>query len=106
MREVDGDWKQICHECARKETEERVEAAGDFVQKPGDFAPWDSGDVSELFWIHLGRYVKEPNEHSLHIINMAVRWAHHDSHAMSNSFEHALRWAGIDLFTEWDKWKK
>lgn len=85
--------------------EERVEKAGDSVQKPGDFESWDGGDLSELFWIHLGRYVKEPNKHSLHVMEMAMLWACHDSHALANSFAHALKWAGIDIDVEWDRWK-
>ena len=65
---------------------------------------WDHGDMSELFWIHLGRYVKEPNPESLNYMDMAYRWACHDSHGLSNSFSHALKWAGIDLWAEDRKW--
>lgn len=51
-----------------------------------------------------GRYVKEPNPESLNYMDMAFRWACHDSHGLSNSFSHALKWAGIDLWAEDRKW--
>lgn len=36
----------------------------------------------------------------------ALSWACHDNHGISNSFYHALKWAGIDLYTEQKKWEK
>lgn len=62
--------------------------------------------MSELFWIHLGKYVKKPNEESINYMYMAYLWACHDSHGLSNSFKNAMKWAGIDIYTELNRWKK
>ena len=82
---------------------DKVVERGESIKAESDFKSWDHKDLSELFWIHLGKYVKEPNEHSLRLIELAWYWAVHDNKALSNSFSHALKWAGIDLFTEYVK---
>ena len=43
------------------------------------FSEWRHGDMSELFWMHLGKYVKVPNERSVTLMLMAFRWACHDN---------------------------
>ena len=91
-------------ECRDKANQERVLEKSKTLTKCSDFKEWDSGDMSELFWIHLGRYVKDPNPESLNYMEMAYRWACHDNHGISNSFRHALKWAGIDLWTESKRW--
>lgn len=95
----------LCKDCRDKEHQLRVIDKSQSLTKPSDFKTWDSGDMSELFWVHLGRYVKEPNPQSLKFMDMAYRWACHDSHGMANSFKHALDWAGIDLWEEDEKWR-
>lgn len=74
------------------------------VQKASDFSEWRHGDMSELFWMHLGKYIKEPNEHSISLMFMVFRWACHDNQGLANSFRNALKWAKIDLYTEQEKW--
>lgn len=96
----------LCKECRQKRKEDEVIAKSKTLQKCSDFKSWDSGDMSELFWLHLGRYIKEPNQESLRYMSMALAWACHDNHGISNSFYHALKWAGIDLWVEEQKWRK
>lgn len=62
--------------------------------------------MSELFWVHLGRYIKEPNEHSLSLMYMALLWACHDNGGLANSFRNALKMAKIDLYVELEKWRQ
>ena len=95
----------LCDECLDKRDELWVLEKSKTLKEISDFQTWDSGDMSELFWIHLGRYAKEPNPDSLNYMYMAFLWACHDNHGISNSFSHALKWAGIDLFAERRKWK-
>lgn len=59
-----------------------------------------------LFWAHLGRYLKGPNEHSLRMMAMAYRSACQDDPGLANSFRHALKLAKIDLYEERQKWAK
>lgn len=94
----------LCKECREVEKQKRIIEKSKTLTTCSDFKTWDHGDMSELFWIHLGRYVKEPNPESLNYMDMAYRWACHDSHGLSNSFSHALKWAGIDLWAEDRKW--
>lgn len=96
----------LCDACRKKRREERVLEKSESVKEPSDFKDWDSGDMSELFWIHLGRYIKEPNPTSLTFIELAYRWACHDSHGLANSFKHAMDWAKIDLYAEELRWRK
>jgi hypothetical protein len=86
-----------CYEFARQH---EVENAGININKPADFKEWESSDMSELFWIHLGKYMKHPNRYSLNIMQNALCWANHDNHGLSNSFRHALKWAKIDIWRE------
>lgn len=95
----------LCDNCRRKMDEDRIIEKSKDVMKPSDFKEWESRDMSELFWIHLGKYVKEPNRESLAYMEMAYSWACHDNHGLSNSFRHALKWAGIDLWNEYRKWE-
>ena len=95
----------LCLDCHKKRNQEQIIEKSHDLKECSDFKTWDSGDMSELFWIHLGRYVKEPNPESLKYMDMAYRWACHDSHGLSNSFSNALKWAGIDLYAERDKWR-
>lgn len=94
----------LCKDCRKRREQERIIKKSETLISPGDFKTWDSGDMSELFWIHLGRYVKEPNAESIKYMTMAFLWACHDNHGIANSFRNALKWAGIDLFTEQVKW--
>ena len=96
----------LCKDCRERRKQEEVIEKSKTLTKCSDFKTWDSGDMSELFWIHLGRYVKEPNPESFHYMEMAFRWACHADHGMSNSFAHALKWANIDLLEEYRRWAK
>lgn len=75
------------------------------IHQASDFKAWNHTDMAGAFWVCLGRYIKNPNEHDLTVINAAYLWAVHDNHALANSFSHALKWAGIDLYTEMKKWR-
>lgn len=99
VKEKDG-YYPVCGECKRKKYSESVDARLPSVTNPRDFRSWTKEDMSEAFWLHLGRYARHPNRYSLSVIGMAFRWACHDDHGLSNSFANAMRWCGIDLFTE------
>ena len=92
---VGGEHGYLCKDCREKMKQEEVLEKAKTLTKCSDFKQWDSGDMSELFWIHLGRYVKEPNPESLYYMELAFRWACHADHGLSNSFHNALKWAGI-----------
>lgn len=93
----------LCDQCREKRYQSEIEKREVSLEKASDLSSWSKRDMSELFWMHLGRYVKEPNEHSLTMMNLAFRWACHDDHGLSNSFSHALKWANIDLYEEQQK---
>ena len=95
---------ELCDQCAHKRDQSRIAQSAQSVKEPCDFESWDSGDMSELFWMHLGKYVKEPNAESCRYMMLAFHWACHDNHGIANSFDNALKWAGIDLFAEHQKW--
>lgn len=97
---------RLCFPCAEKRKQAQVIEKSAEIKHAYDFKTWDHGDMSELFWIHLGKYVKNPNEESISYMYMAYLWACHDSHGLSNSFQNALKWAGIDIYTELNRWKK
>lgn len=97
---------RLCWECRDKRRQAKIIEQSHALKDCTDFKNWDSGDMSELFWIHLGRYVKEPNPESLKYMEMAYRWACHDSHGLSNSFFNAMKWAKIDLYKEQERWRK
>lgn len=94
----------LCRECYHKREQTRVLEKSKTVESCSDFKEWDSGDMSELFWIHLGRYVKEPTEEGYRYMRMAFAWACHDNHGIANSFDNALKWAGINLWEEEKRW--
>lgn len=94
----------LCDECANKRLHIELEEKSVNVRKASDFSCWRHDDMSELFWAHLGKYIKEPNEHSVTLMLMAYRWACHDNKVLANSFCNALKWAKIDLYTEQEKW--
>ena len=98
-----GKRQHVCHDCAKQMREEKIEAALMSVSKAADFSSWKREDMSEAFWMHLIRYQKHPNKHSLSVMRTAFLWACHDDHGLSNSFAHALDWCGIDFFEEMTK---
>lgn len=95
----------LCRECYHKRYQAELDAQSENLKKASDLSKWKSNDMSELFWMHLGKYINEPNERSLSIIGMAYRWACHDNHGLANSFSNAMRWAKINLLTEEKKWR-
>jgi recombinational DNA repair protein (RecF pathway) len=92
--------KVVCWECWEKLRKEKILMAGDGIKQTSDFKDWDMGDMSELFWLHLGKYQKNPNKKSLSLMYSAFLWACHADHGLSNSFDNALKWCKIDLFSE------
>ena len=96
----------LCNECLEKREHARIEEKSQCVKEASDFSGWKHRDMSELFWIHLGKYIKAPNEHSLSLMYMAFRWACHDNGGLANSFDNALKWAKIDLYKEMERWRK
>lgn len=84
----------ICSECEQKRKEKELMEKGDTVKCDADFKDWKMADMSELFWIHLGIYVQNPNQRSAEILCHALNWAAHADHGLCNSFHHALKWAG------------
>ena len=90
----------VCDKCRERRRQERLEKDLEAVREPVHFRGWRKQDMSEAFWVHLGRYKKIPNKRSLEIMYLALLWAYHDDHGLSNSFTHALKWCGIDIFTE------
>ncbi len=96
----------LCNRCRDERLHARLEEESYAIKEPSDFSEWEHGDMSELFWVHLGKYIKEPNEHSISLMYMAYRWACHDNVGLSNSFRNALKWAKIDLYRELGKWKR
>lgn len=96
----------LCNECFDKREKDKLMEKAASVSKCSDFKEWSGRDLSELFWVHLGIYQKDPNPKSYKIIEMAYRWACHADHGLSNSFRHAMKWAGIDILTEYKRWTK
>lgn len=99
------DKASICASCYRVAERSRILASGEAVQKSSDFSSWRHRDLSELFWLHLAEYRKNPNPRSLSLIAIAYRWACHDNHALANSMAHALEWCEIDLIAEQERWR-
>ncbi len=77
---------------------EELEIRAKNIKSSSDFKTWKHRDLSELFWICLGRYVKEPNGNDLQMMRRAYLWAVHDNHGLANSMSHAMKWAGIDIY--------
>ncbi len=74
------------------------------ITKASDFKSWDMSDMSDLFWMKLSEYIKEPNFAALKMMERAWLWAVHEDVALGNSFMHALHWAGIeDFYEEYEK---
>lgn len=96
----------LCNRCLDEREHARLEEKSLDVKKASDFSGWRHRDMSELFWVHLERYIKEPNEHSLSLTYMALRWACHDNGGLANSFRNALKWAKIDLYVELERWRR
>ena len=90
--------QSICDDCHDRLKKDEIIAAGEKITKAEDFKGWDHGDMSDLFWHHLGEYVKDRNP-EIHFPKMksALYWAFHDSHGLSSSFVHALEWAKVPL---------
>lgn len=99
------DGVALCDKCYKQRYQNELNERSTRLTKPSDLSAWKSSDMSELFWMHLGKYVKEPNEYSLALMSMAYRWACHDNHGLANSFSNAMRWAKINLYTEEQKWR-
>ena len=100
---VNGKHMMLCDECYKKRHYEIIEKNLESVKTPNHFKYWDRGDMSDAFWLHLGKYRKHPNQKSLSVIKNAWYWACHDNHGLSSSFAHALEWCGINLFTELER---
>lgn len=90
----------LCHECYEKASMEEIDRRAEYVKEAKDFKEWNGRDLSEIFWIELGRYQKYPNKRSINLMKMAYMWAMHDNHTLSNSITHALEWCKIDIFKE------
>lgn len=89
------DSMELCDECYKTYKREKIECAAENINRSSDFKNWKGEDLSELFWICLGRYVKEPNDHDRKLMRMAYLWAVHDNHGLANSMSHALKWAKV-----------
>lgn len=96
----------LCDRCHDEREHARLEEKSHDIKEASDFSEWRHSDMSELFWVHLGKYIKKPNEHSLSLMYMAFRWACHDNGGLANSFRNALKWAKIDLYGELEKWRR
>ena len=97
---INGKAIGLCWNCHEKHHYETIETNLKSVEKPYHFKEWDHGDMSDAFWLHLGKYKKHPNKKSLSVMLNAWHWACHDSHGLSSSFKHALKWCGIDIYVE------
>lgn len=95
----------LCDECRDKRDQQRILDKTETITKCSDFKEWSGRDLSELFWIHFARYQREPNADSWMWMEMALRWACHADHGLSNCFYHAFKWAGIDVLTEDLRWR-
>lgn len=101
LSSIGSKGKTFCSvSCLKAFNQNRIERAAEGIKDACDFKDWSKHDLSEIFWIHLGRYVNHPNKHSLSLMRSALSWANHDDHGLSNSFRHALAWAKIDIWKE------
>lgn len=98
-----GGYVVLCKLCRKKLKQKDIEEKLKDVSRASDFKSWSKEDMSEAFWIHLGKYQKAPNRESLVVMYRALLWAHHDDHGLSNSFSHALEWCGINIDVEWER---
>lgn len=97
---IDGNYVSICIECSKKHHDATIEKRLESVERAHHFKDWDGRDLSDAFWMHLGKYKNYPNRRSLDIMRSALLWACHADHGLSSSFHHALKWCGIDLYAE------
>ena len=90
--------KDYCKQCYDEVKLNDILTRGESIHEAADFQGWDHGDMSDLFWHHLGEYVKDrsPEVH-FPVMKSCLYWAFHDSHGLSSSFCHALEWAKVDL---------
>ena len=89
---------RVCMECAEALDLQYILKESEKVNKACDFKGWDHGDLSDLFWYHLGEYIKDKNpEIHFPMMKRALFWAMHDSHGLSSSFTHALKWAKVSI---------
>lgn len=97
---VNGKREHVCWKCYKEHKSDDLEKRLNSINKTSDFKDWEMRDMSEAFWIHLGKYQKNPNKKSLGIITMAYGWACHADHGLSNSFRHALDWCSLNISME------
>ena len=96
----------LCDECKKESYLEELDRKAEAVHSSCDFKSWKGRDMAELFWLCLGRYVKEPTKRDLDLINQSYLWAVHDNHALAVSMSHALKWAGVNIAQEKIKFLK
>jgi hypothetical protein len=95
-----GKHEPICDACSDALDKARIEEKAKSCTEAHHFESWSHRDLSELFWIHLGKYVKSPNRKSLNYLYMAWLWACHEDHGLTSNFSNALDWCKIDLYAE------
>ena len=87
----------LCDDCYKETKLNNILTRSKRIHAAEDLSGWDHGDMSDLFWYHLGEYVKDRNpEEHFPIMKSCLYWAFHDSHGLSSSFVHALKWAKVD----------
>lgn len=97
----------LCQQCLENRKQEKLRKQEDTITEAASFRKWKMEEMSELFWIHLGLYQKEPNQKSADIMRCALDWAVHADHGLANSFRHALKWVGINnIYKECLQWRR
>ena len=66
-KKINGEYVNICSECDKKIHNDEIEQNLSVVTNARDFKNWDSSDLTDAFWMHLGRYKNHPNKKSLKI---------------------------------------
>ena len=56
LEKIDGKLVDICFECSKKRKYATIETNLESVERPYHFKDWDHGDMSDAFWLHLGKY--------------------------------------------------
>lgn len=97
---IDGKKETVCWNCYKAHKNDDIEKRLKDIKNTSDFSGWDMRDMSEAFWMHLGKYQQRPNKKSLNILRLAYGWACHADHGLSNSFRHALDWCRIKFSQE------
>lgn len=103
---VSGKHGRMCYDCYKRIEKEKLLERAESVREPCDLRDWPGKDMSELFWLTLVEYQKNPTQKGISTINTIYLWACHDNHTLSNTIRHALKWCGIDLFSERRRWQK